>query len=440
MNKCSVKVSKAELREACKLVGQGVRLAPASVRWRRLEDRGAFQPESAGVPVRRAATRDPGNGGGRRLVPHAMPPTPAADPDLAPPLPPAPDRAEVVVVGAGLAGLAVARGLMLAGRGVVVLEARDDVGGRTRSFAIADGSRLDLGATWFWPGEHRVRALVDEFNLVTHAQYTAGNASYHTPGGVQRLDGNPLDTPSHRLTDGADSLVRALAGTLQSGTIHLANPVVAIEHYGSGDPNPGMVVTHGRGTTSADHVVVAVPPALAVDRIEFTPPLPDEVARLAAVTPVWMGESIKVVAVYDRPFWRDAGLSGSAMSHVGPLREIHDMSGPDGHPAALFGFAPSAAGTVSRQAVVTQLATIFGPEARTADVTVQDWRAEPWTQPQTRTATAEAARTYGHPAYTRAAYGGRLHWSSTETATRAPGHLEGALQAAERTVAAILAA
>jgi len=55
-----------------------------------------------------------------------------------------PDRAEVVVVGAGLAGLAAARALHRAGRDVVVLEASDGVGGRVRT-DVVDGFRLDRG-------------------------------------------------------------------------------------------------------------------------------------------------------------------------------------------------------------------------------------------------------------------------------------------------------
>ena len=57
---------------------------------------------------------------------------------------------DVVVIGAGISGLAVADQLIRAGISVTVLEARDRVGGRLL------GSPFDLGASWFWPRESNV--------------------------------------------------------------------------------------------------------------------------------------------------------------------------------------------------------------------------------------------------------------------------------------------
>ena len=58
----------------------------------------------------------------------------------------APREADVVVVGAGLAGLAAARALRAADRTVVVFEARDRVGGRTLNEPIGEGKVVELGA------------------------------------------------------------------------------------------------------------------------------------------------------------------------------------------------------------------------------------------------------------------------------------------------------
>ena len=66
--------------------------------------------------------------------------------------------ADVVVVGAGLAGLAAARELRGAGRDVVVLEARDRVGGRTLNEPIGDGKVVEIGAQWVGPTQDRVLA------------------------------------------------------------------------------------------------------------------------------------------------------------------------------------------------------------------------------------------------------------------------------------------
>ena len=63
------------------------------------------------------------------------------------------------MVGAGLAGLTAARGLTAAGRRVVVLEARDRVGGRTLNHELPGGHVADLGGTWIGPTQNAVAAL-----------------------------------------------------------------------------------------------------------------------------------------------------------------------------------------------------------------------------------------------------------------------------------------
>jgi monoamine oxidase len=75
--------------------------------------------------------------------------------------------APVVVVGAGLAGLAAARRLVALGLDVVVLEARDRVGGRTEGGVLSDGTPVELGGTWIGPTQNRMYALVDELGLET---------------------------------------------------------------------------------------------------------------------------------------------------------------------------------------------------------------------------------------------------------------------------------
>lgn len=84
------------------------------------------------------------------------------------------ERVDVVLVGAGLAGLTAARALVRAGVSVRVLEARDRVGGRTLSHRADHGEVVDLGAQWIGPTQDRMAALVDEMGLTRVEQHHRG--------------------------------------------------------------------------------------------------------------------------------------------------------------------------------------------------------------------------------------------------------------------------
>ncbi|MFE7331984.1 flavin monoamine oxidase family protein [Streptomyces sp. NPDC057565] len=345
---------------------------------------------------------------------------------------------DVIVIGAGASGLAAATVLHAAGRDVIALEARDRIGGRLLSVPTSRPERaLDLGATWFWDGEERVRTLAARSDIAAFEQHLAGDTMLQETTGIRRLTGNLIDAPSRRFTAGAQSLTTALAAELPTGTLQLDTAVTAIRPSSQGS----LDVLTQASTLHAEHVVLAVPPALAQERIGFGDTLPADLVRLAQATPVWMGAAVKVVVRYPTAFWREDGLAGAAFSRTGPLQEIHDMSGPDGEPAALFGFAH--ARTVRpgfEQAVIAQLARLFGPGAASPDALhVQDWSGERWTAPSTVQRLVDYSL-FGHRLYQRPALGGRLHWASTETATEYAGHIEGALAAGERAARAVLAA
>ncbi len=77
----------------------------------------------------------------------------------------------VVVVGAGLAGLAAARRLVDAGADVVVIEARDRVGGRTEGGRLGDGTPIELGGQWIGSTQDRMYELVTELGLERFPTY-----------------------------------------------------------------------------------------------------------------------------------------------------------------------------------------------------------------------------------------------------------------------------
>ena len=90
--------------------------------------------------------------------------------------------ADVVIVGAGLAGLAAARALVAAGVEPLVLEARNRVGGRVYTRPAADGTPLDLGAQWIGPTQRRLAVLAAEVGACTFKTYDAGNNVQYRDG------------------------------------------------------------------------------------------------------------------------------------------------------------------------------------------------------------------------------------------------------------------
>jgi monoamine oxidase len=83
-------------------------------------------------------------------------------------------EADVAVVGAGLAGLTAARDVKAAGASVVVLEARDRVGGRTLNHDLGDGKVVEVGGQWVGPTQHRMLALSGEMGVETFPTYNRG--------------------------------------------------------------------------------------------------------------------------------------------------------------------------------------------------------------------------------------------------------------------------
>ena len=87
-------------------------------------------------------------------------------------------KADVVIVGAGLAGLAAARQLKKRGHSVIVLEARDRVGGRTLNHPLGDGQAIEAGGEFVGPTQDRVLALARAVHVGTYKAYNEGENVY----------------------------------------------------------------------------------------------------------------------------------------------------------------------------------------------------------------------------------------------------------------------
>jgi monoamine oxidase len=152
-----------------------------------------------------------------------------------------------------------------------------------------------------------------------------------------------------------------------------------------------------------------------------------------------MGSIIKCVLAYERPFWRQAGLSGEAVSDRGPVRLVFDACPRDHSPAMLIAFVPGddarrlsqVDAATRKQAVVDSVVRFFGPDAATPAAYIdKDWVADPWSggcyvgimPPGVMTELGAALR---QPC-------GRLHFAGTETAIRWAGYMDGAIESGLR--------
>lgn len=104
-------------------------------------------------------------------------------------------------MGAGLAGLVAARRLSAAGLSVLVLEARDRVGGRTVNASIGGGKVCEMGGQWIGPGQDRILALAGELGIETFPTYHKGRNILQLGGKTRRYKGTIPRLGPHVLLD-----------------------------------------------------------------------------------------------------------------------------------------------------------------------------------------------------------------------------------------------
>jgi monoamine oxidase len=160
-----------------------------------------------------------------------------------------------------------------------------------------------------------------------------------------------------------------------------------------------------------------------------------------------MGALMKCDAVYETPFWRKDGLSGSGLNTKGAVRTSFDNSPADGSVGVLLSFVGGSVwdtyGTMSpakrRKAVLEGFAAIVGEKAlKPIQYVEHDWTHERWTQGSPVAVQVPGAISqYGH--VIREPFH-RVHWAGTETATFWNGYMDGAVRSGERAAREVLAA
>lgn len=230
-----------------------------------------------------------------------------------------------------------------------------------------------------------------------------------------------------RFPEGTQQIATRVAEALAE-RVHLGTPVRRIERT----PD-GVVVHYDGGVTTARAVVVAIPPQHR-GAIDFDPALPDEYALLAKNWP--QGNLSKAYAAYEKPFWRNDGRSGEALSDEGPVFITFDVSpGRDG-PGILLGFADARTfdplpADQRREQALACFATLFGEQARhPIDYVDHRWGTEEFS-PGGPTAAVPPGSWTRYGRWLRAPVDG-IFWAGTETADTWTGFLDGAVRSGHR--------
>lgn len=443
---------------------------------------------------------------------------------------------DVIVIGAGYAGLTASRLLKEAGKTFLLLEARERVGGRIHTHYIDNQLYVDLGGQWIGPTQDKVYALAQEMKVSTFKTYNEGknvillnNQRKEYTGLIPKIDlpsllnidfalkkldrlakridvqypwksmnAKDLDSktlasflknniyfanaqkvieagletlfacsPSEisllhalfyiksgtnlnvllniengaqqdRFIGGAQLIANKLAEILKENIL-LNHPVQKIRQVGN-----KVEVFTANGIFLAKKVIVAVPPPMA-QRIHYEPLLPAQREQLLQRMP--MGTVVKCMAIYERPFWREQGYSGQAISDEGYVQVTFDNSPFDAHCGILLGFSlanrakqlMNFSQEERKALILSTFRKLFGEKAANPLYYIDKcWAEEEWSRgcyvgymtTGAWTSLGEAlVKPFGH-----------IHWAGTETSPIWNGYIEGAIRSGERVVQEILSA
>jgi monoamine oxidase len=283
---------------------------------------------------------------------------------------------------------------------------------------------LDLAIEAVWAAEPRDVSLLHVLFYI----HSAGNES--NVGNIERLINTAGGAQESRFVGGSQ-LVSIRAADQLGGRVVLGSPVRRIAQ-----DSGGVTVYTDTQTYKGRAAIVTGPPSLTA-LIRYEPDLPQTRAQLLQRFP--QGSAIKCEAVYDRPFWRDAGLAGQVTSDAGPVKITFDNSPPDGSPGVMLGFIEGHDARVwglrspeeRRAGVLACFVRYFGSAAASPrDYIEMNWSAEPWTRgcyvgftpPGVLTDFGDAIRS---PV-------GRIFWAGAETSDYWNGYMDGAVRSGVR--------
>jgi monoamine oxidase len=275
-----------------------------------------------------------------------------------------------------------------------------------------------------------------EISLLFTLFYIAASGNETNPGTFERNFSTRNGAQMWRFHGGSELITQKMAKRLGDRVV-LRSPVRGIEQ---GD---GHVTVHSdRRRIRARRAIVAIPPTLA-GRIDYRPGMPPARDQLTQRLP--QGTLMKVAAVYDKPFWRDDGLNGTALSLNGPVNATFDDSPPDGKPGVVFGFiGGDEARKFMRQSKSKRRAQVLGnfkdyfgaQSAKPREYFETNWTREEWTRGcPVAVAPPGILVAYGHVLRKPV---GRIHWAGTETSTYWNGYMDGAVRSGERATKEIL--
>jgi len=340
---------------------------------------------------------------------------------------------DVIIIGAGLAGLTAAYALKKQGIDALILESNNRLGGRIYTKSNTNQS-FELGATWVFQ-DPVLKRLITELGLELYPQYLNGTAlvKYDPSMEIQRRSTAALMNGAiyHKVEGGTGAIIQALADQLDPDHVLLNKKVVELVYE-----NDSVKLTTADGSIlTATNVIITVPPKVFADQIQITPQLNS--FELMHSSHTWMGESSKFTVLFDKDYWRSEGLSGFVFSNYGLIREMQDHSSEDGNSFGLVGFMQPKAYLTSdfekrKQTVIQELIELF--DIHEGNILAYDdflW-GEYFVDSngQNYNTGLVLHQNNGHSIYLNSHFDHHLFFAGAETSPSNPGYMEGAVKSA----------